>query len=302
MNLLNFINQDTVHDIYNYISLENPPGLILQGIQGLGKKNAALFIAANLLGENTESLYLNPDFFEIYDKKQIKVEEITELLEICHRHSVGVRKVIILHNAHTLSFTAQNRLLKLLEDQAEKNILILLSEKDCLIETIKSRCYSIHFHPYNENEMKTILKSNSVEEKYLDFLCFLLQNAPYSVNENLDILKEYTDQYEKMTKISMRGNLLSLFHLMKEKDNQEFFTSHETNPCWNLRLLIYPFYRMVKDHEMRKNSVGMFPENLYRYDQAIRILQYGMEHLRLVNSSYTKNDYFNFIRYIIQIK
>lgn len=300
MNLLNFINQDTINDIHNYISLKNPPGLILQGIKGIGKQNAARFIAADLLKEQPELLSLNPDFFEIYDIKQIKVENITELLEICSRHSVGARKVLVVHNAHTISFATQNRLLKLLEDQADRNIIILLSEKDCLIDTIKSRCYSIHFHPYNESGMKTIFNQVSIEEKYWDYLCFLLQNAPYAINENLSILNEYMEQYEKIIKVSMREDLIPLFHVMKEKDNYEFFSSHEANPIWNVRLLLYPFYRMVKDHELQKESSETFPENLYSYEQAIQILQYGMEHLRLADNSYTKNDYFNLIRYIIQ--
>lgn len=45
-----------------------------------------------------------------------------------------------------------------------------------------------------------------------------------------------------------------------------------------------------------------FPDTLYTRAQALEIMEYGLEHLSMAQRSYTKNDYFNLIRYIIQIK
>ena len=154
-----YINKDTINEIENYLSLAEPPGIILQGIPGLGKELAARYIAAKLLKCQESALEGNPDFHQTgKGKDSLKVEDIEQLLEASHRSSIGHIKVFTLLNAHTISKMSQNRLLKLLEDRASNNKLIIISEQDCLLETIKSRCYSIHFHPLKEEEMMKFLK------------------------------------------------------------------------------------------------------------------------------------------------
>ena len=44
-----YINPDTITHIQNYLSIPSPPGLILAGIDGLGKKESAYYIATILL-------------------------------------------------------------------------------------------------------------------------------------------------------------------------------------------------------------------------------------------------------------
>lgn len=302
MTLLNYINQDTIKELNNYLALKNPPGLILQGIHGLGKRNAANYLAAKLLNTTPDLLKINPDFYELHDTKQVKVEDISELLVICNRHSVGKRKIIIIDDAHTITPATQNRLLKVLEDQAEKNIIIMICEKDLLLSTIKSRCYSISFHPYQEKGIQNLFKDYKIAEEYWDFLGFLIENAPYAFINNQELINEYIQQYDKVKEITMREDILSLFHFLKEKDSNEFFSAHSENPEWNIRIILFPFYKMIQDAQLQINSNFNFPYNLYSYEQAMSILQYGMEHLRLANRLYTKNDYFNLLRFIIQAK
>ena len=119
--------------------------------------------------------------------------------------------------------------------------------------------------------------------------------------DDLEILKDYFSMFDKMKALTMRENLLQLFHCLKEKDNAEFYSSHEEHPEWNIRLLMYFFYQMIINYEFGEVSQSNFPSNLYSYEQAYQILLYGIEHLKLAETTYTKNDYFNLIRYIIQI-
>lgn len=301
MILNEIINSDTMNEINDYLTLKKPPGLILKGIGGLGKAEAAKFVSAALLGCSEGDLVMNPDYFHTDPCKSLKVDDINSLLEIANRSSVGTRKVIVIYNAHTMTVQTQNRLLKLLEDRHETNILIIHTQKDVLIDTISSRCHTINFHPLSDEKMKIFLSDKGIEEKYHNFLCFLTENAPLVI-EDKDLLKDYLSMFDKMGVLTMRENLLQLFHCLKEKDSAEFYSSHEEHPAWNIRLLMYYFYQMVINYECGDEIHRSFPANLYSFEQAYQILLYGIEHLKLAETTYTKNDYFNLIRYIIQIQ
>lgn len=67
MTHLELINVKTMNEITNYLSLSEPPGLILQGLNGLGKSEAAKYIASKLLNCMEEELYKNPDFLKLQE-------------------------------------------------------------------------------------------------------------------------------------------------------------------------------------------------------------------------------------------
>lgn len=74
------INIKTRNEIANYLSLYEPPGLILQGTNGLGKSEAARYIAASLLNCKEQELSKSPDFFETTGEGAVKAENMDELL------------------------------------------------------------------------------------------------------------------------------------------------------------------------------------------------------------------------------
>ena len=154
-----YINKDTMDEIENYLSLTEPPGIILHYYQTA--------------------------------QSALKVDDIEQLLEASRRNSIGDSKVFILFCAHTISRTAQNRLLKLLEDRASSNKLIIVSEKDSLLDTIKSRCYSVLFHPLREEEMEKYLKELKIDKDCIGFVGFLTENAPYSITASMEGINEY---------------------------------------------------------------------------------------------------------------
>ena len=49
MQEIKYVNEDTLKEIKNYLSISNPPGLVLAGIPGLGKAQAARYAASQLL-------------------------------------------------------------------------------------------------------------------------------------------------------------------------------------------------------------------------------------------------------------
>lgn len=299
MQLKHFINQKTLNDIENYLSLKMPPGLILKGIKGLGKSKAGYYIASELLGCKVDELQSNPDFIQITNYP-IKVEDINEMLDSSNKSSMGKHRVILILNAHTMTGITQNRLLKILEDRASSNILILHTEQDSLLSTIESRCYEILFYPLEEKKMRMIMNEQGIECKFHDFLCFLTENTPYSLIDNKDSIEDYLLYFDKMHKIESRKDILSLFHFMKEKDENEFYSAHDSFPSYNIRLLLYPFYRMIIDTCNNSLDTECFPCNLYNFEQAVNIMEHGLLHLQMVQQNYSKNDYFNLLRYILQ--
>lgn len=120
METYKYINPDTIKNIQNYLSIPSPPGLILAGIDGLGKKEAAYDIISMMLHCSNAELLSNPDFYETKSDGALKVEDIEALIEFTQRSSVGDRKVCLIHNASSITNITQNKLLKILEDRSEK--------------------------------------------------------------------------------------------------------------------------------------------------------------------------------------
>lgn len=302
MNQLKLINSDTLKQISDYLDLPDPPGLILEGIPGLGKSLAGKYIASKILKCNEDELATNPDFYETNNTGSLRVEDIDDLLDYSQRCSVKTKKVFIIHNAHSITPATQNRLLKLLEDRGSSNILIFLSAENRIIGTIKSRCYTISFHPLNEKEMKDFLGKQHVAAEYHDFLCYLLDNAPYSFSNNQSEIEDYISQLNKIYGLTIREDIFIIFHTLKEKDDKEFYPAHSNTPEWNIRLLLYPFYRYILDSVKSNNQVKYaYPDKMYSLQESMHILEYGMDHLKMLHTAYTKNDYFNLLRYIVQV-
>ena len=85
----------------------------------------------------------------------IKIDQIRELQKrIIYRPLEGVRKVYILAEAERMNLEAANCLLKTLEEPPADSVLILLTTNlDALLPTIRSRCQIIPFHSLVVSEL-----------------------------------------------------------------------------------------------------------------------------------------------------
>ncbi|MFA7209765.1 MAG: AAA family ATPase [Parcubacteria group bacterium] len=133
------------------------------GPSRVGKSKAALEFAKKITGGKGK---INPDLIiiepEIEDKKgvmrelDIKVEAIREL-----QHKLGLTsnggkyKAVIIDGAERLNKTAQNALLKTLEEPNEKVVLILVAQNERkILPTIVSRCQKIRFGLVSDAEIR----------------------------------------------------------------------------------------------------------------------------------------------------
>lgn len=80
----------------------------------------------------------------------------------------GRKKVLIIRDAHRLTETAQNILLKILEEPPSYAVIILVThEFGKILQTIVSRCQRVPFHLVDEREMSGVFASLPEKEKFL---------------------------------------------------------------------------------------------------------------------------------------
>jgi DNA polymerase III subunit delta' len=172
-----------------------PHGLIFAGPTGVGKGTTAAALGALVLCENPqrddscgkcESCRLvaagnHPDYRVImkelirsYDKTgeskavEFSIEVIRhELVERAGRTTVmGRGKMFVIERAEMMTLAAQNAMLKVLEEPAERNIIVLLTDQPTLLlPTVRSRCQLVRFAPLPEEMVRRELEKRGIDER-----------------------------------------------------------------------------------------------------------------------------------------
>lgn len=163
--LSNSINQNNI--LHSYLFL---------GTEGIGKLLIAKSFAKKILCQNEKKEVKcncksclcfdgknHPDFTVINEEgESIKVEQIRNVTEkVIEKPIISSKKVYIINDCDKMTEAAQNCLLKTLEEPPEFAVLILISSNENLIlNTIKSRCMSIKFHQIPEKDLEEYALSN----------------------------------------------------------------------------------------------------------------------------------------------
>lgn len=175
------------------------------GIEGIGKKEFAKEFAKAILCLN-ENKYCNkcksciefdgnnnPDFFILKpDGNSIKINQIREMQEKLQEKPItSSKKVYIIDDADKMTTEAQNSLLKTLEEPPEFVTIILIgTNENSFLATIKSRCIIIHFNQINNDELKKYLEKNNVNNVSEDMLEIFQGSVGRALN-----LKDKKEQY-----------------------------------------------------------------------------------------------------------
>lgn len=144
------------------------------GTAGIGKKEIAKEFAKMILCLN-EKKYCNhcksciefdsnnnPDFQMVEpDGNSLKIEQIRQMQrKIIEAPIISQNKVYIINDADLMTIEAQNCLLKTLEEPPEFVTIILIgSNENSFLSTIKSRCTIIKFQDIENGQIKDYLKS-----------------------------------------------------------------------------------------------------------------------------------------------
>ena len=149
------------------------------GTEGIGKKKIALEFAKKLLclTPNEENCRCkaciefdsnnNPDFMMIEPQDgKVKIDQIREMQrKVAEKPIVSDNKVYIIDDSDTMTSEAQNCLLKTLEEPPEYvTIILICSNEDNMLSTIKSRCMILHFEKISDEQIQKYLQDNHQTE------------------------------------------------------------------------------------------------------------------------------------------
>ncbi|QXM06880.1 DNA polymerase III subunit delta' [Crassaminicella indica] len=146
---------------------------IFEGPKGVGKAQIALVFAKAIQCKNyyedvcnhcSSCLKVNtnnhPDIKMIEPEgKSIKNNQIEDFQQdLLRKPYESNKKIYIIKDANLMTDSAQNRLLKTLEEPPAYAVIILLSTNaNSFLPTIKSRCQILKFHPIGEKIIEDIL-------------------------------------------------------------------------------------------------------------------------------------------------
>ena len=146
---------------------KHPIGTFLfYGPPSTGKRTTAFEAAKFILCEESgeakcvcrsckRSEFDHPDFLCVGRKEKIKVADVEKILEFSETTPfLSKNKVIVLDNAHDITWEAANRLLKLLEEPPPHFAFFLVSDNpQKMIPTILSRCIKFEFNSLQKDDL-----------------------------------------------------------------------------------------------------------------------------------------------------
>ena len=231
----NIIGNDKIkQELKHAVDLNmNSHSYLFIGTDGIGKKLIANEFAKMLLCNEKDSnnggycnkckscmefsSNNNPDFFLINpDGNSIKIEQIREMQrKIIEEPIISTRKVYIIDDSDKMTKEAQNALLKTLEEPPRFVVIILIaSNENVLLTTIKSRCNIIRFNNIPDDEIKKYL-----EKKYniTNLETNMIRSFGGSIGK-AEILREKQELYSHVYNSINKIEKLDLIDMLKEAD------------------------------------------------------------------------------------
>ena len=166
----------------------------------------------------------NPDFKLITpDGNNIKIEQIRDLTKaVYEKPIVSARKVYIIDDSNLMTKEAQNSLLKTLEEPPEYvTIILICSNENLFLPTIKSRCTKILFNKLSNEELKSVLKEKF---NYINIPEIVLKIANGSVERAVE-LRDKEKEYENIQKVFSNLENINIIDLINNKE--ELFKDKE---------------------------------------------------------------------------
>ena len=199
------------------------------GISGIGKKMIAKEFSKMILCES-EDKYCNhcksciefnsnnnPDFQLIEpDGASLKIDQIRQMQKkILEAPIISKNKVYIIDNADLMTQEAQNCLLKTLEEPPEFVTIILVgTNENNFLSTIKSRCTIIKFQSLENEQIKEYFSKNyeisNIPEEMLDIYGGSIGKA--------EELKDKQELFSNIIEIIKKIKILELPEILKKAD------------------------------------------------------------------------------------
>ena len=240
---------------------------IFSGPEGVGKLLFAKEFAKAILCNSTESKPCNncksciefensnhPDFYVIdKENETIKTETMKNLTkDILEKPLENKKKIYIINNSENMTREAQNTLLKTLEEPPEYIVIILITTNtNLLLNTIRSRCIKNLFNKLTDEELMQYFK-NDITKDVLKFSEGSISKT-LKVKEKEILYKEIDNKIRNIEKFNELEILRIKNIIFTDKDNVE-----EILEYMNLR-----FYDKIIDN----------PSLAIKYDNCIKIIE-----------------------------
>ncbi len=209
-------------------------GYILSGEDGLGKLTFAKTFAQMLQCESEEEKSCgvchsckqcasgnHPDIIYVtHEKTVISVDDVRDQInkDIIIKPYSSPYKIYIVDEAEKMSVQAQNALLKTIEEPPVYAIIMLLStDGENLLPTIRSRCIQLNVRPVGDEEMEYYLKEHGVEE---DRISIIMKLARGNIGKALKMAQsesfyEMVDMIVKMLENVWKMDMLEMMNFLE---------------------------------------------------------------------------------------
>ena len=242
------------------------------GQEGIGKKEIAKEFARTILCKtkknncNCKSCTSfkngnNPDFYLISEEgNSIKIDQIRDLIEKAYEKPIASeKKVYIIDNSDKMTVEAQNSLLKTLEEPPDYMVLILITSNiDNILNTVKSRCVKLSFESLSNDEIKEVLNERGLNTNLNENMYELFNG---SIARALKILEKQEDftQLEKFVNNISKEDKLEYITSYKS-----LFTKENINEYLEYALVLF-FNKGKKTNSIRYlNCVNIIQETINR--------------------------------------
>ena len=187
-----------------------------------------------VITEQIGILSKNPYYkMKVPNANTIKISSIRDIKKFTNfNDDNGIKKGIVIYDAHLMADEAQNALLKSLEEPPENVIFFLItSNKEKLLPTILSRCWQVKFNPLSNEQIKEILiKYFEIDENKANILANFSDG---SLTNSINLLKYDIDSILSTAIQTIRFSLAKKFYLankaiedsidLSNKEHVQFF-------------------------------------------------------------------------------